>query len=298
MKITWIILFLIVASFAGYAQRNNDNIELGKKVTIFSKILDEKRILWIYLPGDYNQIADKSYPVAYLLDGSTNFTAFTAIVQHLSEMFRNKLVPQMIVVGILNTDRRRDLTPTASLTDENGNVTKLKGPTGGGEKFVSFIQYELFHYIDSAYRTSDFKMLIGHSLGGLTVINCLINHSNLFNAYIAIDPSMWWDSKKLLMQAEDTLKQNKFSNKYLFLAIANTMQTGMDTLHVKTDTAKQTIHIRSIFKLKDELMRYPQNGLVWNYKYYNDDSHGTVPLIAEYDAVRFIFSRYEFLESK
>ena len=294
MKITWIILFLNVAGLVCCAQRNNDIIELGKKVNIFSKILDEKRTLWIYLPGDYNQTADKIYPVAYLLDGNTNFTAFTGIIQHLSEMFRNKLVPQMIVVGILNTDRIKDLTPTASLTDETGKISNHKGPTGGGEKFISFIQNELFHYIDSAYHTSDFKMLIGHSLGGLTVINCLINHRNLFDAYVAIDPSMWWDNKRLLIQADDTLKQNKFSNKYLFLAIANTMQTGMDTLRVKTDTAKQTIHIRSIFLLKDELMRYPQNGLIWNYKYYNDDNHGSVPLIGEYDAMRFIFSHREY----
>lgn len=294
MKLTGIIAFLITIGFICCAQQNNDNIELGKKVTIISKILNEKRTLWIYLPKEYSQISDKKYPVAYLLDGNTNFTSFTGIIQHLSEMFRNRLVPQMIVVGILNTDRRRDLTPTASLLDETGKPAYQKGSTGGGEKFISFIRHELFHYIDSAFHTSDFKMLIGHSLGGLTVINCLINHSNLFNAFVAIDPSMWWDNKKLLFQATDTLKQIKFHNKYLFLAIANTMQMGMDTVQVKTDTSKQTIHIRSIFKFKDELLQYPQNGLIWNYKYYNDDSHGSVPLIAEYDAMRFIFSKYVF----
>ncbi|HEX3386461.1 MAG TPA: alpha/beta hydrolase-fold protein, partial [Mucilaginibacter sp.] len=88
-----------------------------------------------------------------------------------------------------NTNRMRDLTPT--------NVPPDKS-SGGGEKFTDFIKTELMPHIDSIYPTASYKMLIGHSLGGLMAINTLINHPEMFNAYVAIDPSMWWDDRKLL----------------------------------------------------------------------------------------------------
>jgi predicted alpha/beta superfamily hydrolase len=227
------------------------------------------------------------------LDGAANFSAFTGIVNHLSEILGNRVVPRMIVVGILNTDRSRDLTPTIATVNENGKTSRRSGRTGGGEKFVSFMKNELIPYIDSSYRTSAGRILIGHSLGGLTVMNVLVNHTDLFNAYVAIDPSMWWDNRKLLLQAGETLKQKKFEGRSLFLAIANTMKPGMDTTQMQTDTSEYTNHIRSIFLLRNVLQQNPGNGLNWSYKYYHSDSHGSVPLIAEYDAMRFIFKSYK-----
>jgi predicted alpha/beta superfamily hydrolase len=120
----------------------------------------------------------------------------------------------------------------------------------------------------------------------------------MFNAYVAIDPSMWWDNKKLLIQANEVMKQKTFEGKSLFLGIADTMPAGMDTLHIQNDTSALTTHIRSIFQLRDLLLKYPQNGLVWHYKYYKDESHGSVPLLAEYDAMRFIFSHNKFSDGK
>jgi predicted alpha/beta superfamily hydrolase len=274
----------------------DDFITIGRKVSINSSILNEKRTLYVYLPVGYDNFGNKKYPVAYLLDGGWNFEGFIGIVHHLSEALGNKLLPRMIVIGILNTDRTRDLTPTSSEFGLDGKIVGIK--TGGGEKFTSFIKNELFPYIDSSYHTSGFKILIGHSLGGLIVINTLVHNTDMFDAYVAIDPSMWWDNKKLLIQANEVMKQKKFEGKSLFLGIANTMPVGMDTLHVQKDTSALTTHIRSIFQLRDLLQKYPQNGLTWRYKYYNDDSHGSVPLIAEYDAMRFIFSLYKFPDSR
>ncbi len=135
-------------------------------------------------------------------------------------------------------------------------------------------------------------MLIGHSFGGLLVINTLIHHAGLFNSYVAIDPSMWWDKQHFLLQTKEALEKNNFNHKSLFLGIANTMDPGMDTLKVQKDTASQSRHIRSILALNKYLYLNRQNHLEFESKYYNDDDHGSVPLIAEYDALHFIFSYY------
>ena len=157
----------------------------------------------------------------------------------------------------------------------------------------TLIEKELIPHIDSLYPTTPYRMLIGHSLGGLMVVNTLINHTDLFNDYLAIDPSLWWDNQKLLKQAENVLHQKKFTNKTLFLAVANTMADGMDTMQVVHDTTGNTIHTRSILEFAKALKANSANGLRWSYKYYNDDSHGSVPLIGEYDALRFMFDFYQ-----
>ena len=201
----------------------------------------------------------------------------------------------MIVVGIPNTDRTRDLTPTHMDSWQvmdlvlDSDVCKN---SGGGEKFISFIEKELMPYIDSLYPTAPYRILIGHSFGGLTVMNTLIHHPNLFKAYVAIDPTMSWDNQKLLKEAKKALANNTYSGVSLFLGIANTMNEGMDTIKVKKDTTKSTEHIRSVFELRNYLNNNKQNQLEYAYKYYNNDEHNSVPLIAEYDAIRFIFNYY------
>ena len=148
-------------------------------------------------------------------------------------------------------------------------------------------------YVETNYPTAPYKMLIGHSFGGLTAINILANHTNLFNSYVAIDPSMWWDKQKFLEKSKKILVDKKFKNTSLFIGIANTMETGMDTIRVKKDTTQGTRHIRAIFELANTLKNNKQNQLNFQYKYYDNDNHGSVPLIAEYDALRFIFSFYK-----
>lgn len=277
-----------------HAQANNQ-IVAGTIDSIDSKILHEQRKIWIHVPDSYrsNDVYLKQrYPVVYLLDGDAHFLSVVGMIQQLSTVNGNTVYPEMIVVAIPNTDRTRDLTPThvtsdPPFMDSNGSRT-----SGGGEQFISFIEKELMPHIDSAYRTEPFKIFIGHSFGGLTVMNTLINHPDLFNAYIAIDPSMWWDHRKLLNQAKAVLATHNYKNKTLFLGIANTMSPGMDTMGVKNDTAGITRHIRAILELNNYLRLYNKNGLDYDSKYYKDDTHGSVPLIAEYDGLHFIFNYY------
>ena len=138
------------------------------------------------------------------------------MTQQLSSVNGNTICPEMIVVGIPNTDRTRDLTPTHVNADPpfmDSNFTKT---SGGGEKFIEFIEKEVMPHIDSAYPTEPYKILIGHSFGGLTAMNTLIHHTTLFNAYIVIDPSMWWDHKKLLAETKEALATKQFPNMNVF----------------------------------------------------------------------------------
>lgn len=290
MKQFLIITFVAFAAMSCGKHPQNNAITLGKKDSVYSKILGEEREVWIYLPEGAKNPKNK-YPVVYLLDGDSHFSSVSSMVQYLN---RTGVTPDMIVVAILNTDRPRDLTPTHSLLMPDGSKNNDLKTSGGGEKFTSFIQNELMPYIDSVYPAAPYKVLIGHSLGGLTVVNILMHHPQMFNAYVAIDPSMWWDNKKLLNQANDVFADQKFNGKSLFLGIANTMPPGMDTLQVRIDSTGGTTHIRSILQLKDMLQRDKTNGLTFSYKYYKDDDHGSVPLITEYDAFHFLFSYYKF----
>ncbi len=108
MKIPFLFILTVSLITEANAQLVKDDfITIGRKVSINSSILNEKRTLYVYLPVGYDNFGNKKYPVAYLLDGGWNFEGFIGIVHHLSEALGNKLLPRMIVIGILNTDRTR-----------------------------------------------------------------------------------------------------------------------------------------------------------------------------------------------
>ncbi|MFL5788159.1 MAG: alpha/beta hydrolase-fold protein [Flavisolibacter sp.] len=289
-----LLLLLIIASEKLNAQSGN-NIVIGTIDSVYSSILKEKRKIWVYVPNSTGNsiFSIQRYPVVYLLDGDAHFYSVMGMIQQLSEVNGNTVLPEMILVGIPNTDRTRDLTPTHVSGGPYMDSAFVR-TSGGGERFTDFLEKELIPHIDSLYPTAPNRTLIGHSFGGLMVVNTLIHHPDLFNSYLAIDPSLWWDKQKLLKESETALHSRSFAGKSLFLAIANTMNAGMDTLRIQKDTSGQSIHIRSILEFSKLLKRNNGNGLRWTYRYYNDDNHGSVPLIAEYDGFRFIYNFYQF----
>ncbi len=285
-----ILLFLTVLclSILAKGQSAPQPVVLGHVDTVYSKVLNERRPILIYSPTyDTVYFSKPKYPVLYVLDGDGYFASLVTMIQQLSVHNGNTVFPQMVIVGIPNLwgKRNRDLTPTPSSMDPE---------SGGGEAFTAFLETELIPYIDKHYATAPYRTLIGHSLGGLMVINTLLKHPTLFNSYVALDPSMSYDNGNLLKQTKQLLQQQSFKQQNLFLGIANTMYPDMDTLQVRSDTAVITNHIRSILKLKDNLTQATVNGLRWSYKYYPEDDHASVPLIAEYDALRFIFRNNRF----
>ena len=265
-----------------------ENIVIGKIDSVQSNILGENRKIWVYVPdGAVNNT--ERFPVVYVLDGDGHFSSVVGVTQQLSTINGNTMCPKMIIVGIPNTDRTRDLTPTHIDADPPFMDSTFSKTSGGGENFIAFMEKELMPHIDAKYPTAPYKMLIGHSFGGLAVMQTFVHHNDLFNTYICIDPSMWWDKEKLLNQTQKVLLEKKFEGKSLYLGIANTLEDGMDIKKVQKDTTKATEHIRSILKLQAAFEKNKQNGLKYRGKYYADDTHGSVPLITEYDALRFFF---------
>lgn len=277
-------------------------VDLGTIDSLFSKTLNEQRKIWVYVPKGAANSSKTKYPVLYLLDGDGHFYSVVGLVHQLSSINGNTLCPEMIVVGIPNTDRTRDLTPTY-VKKVFGDTTFSK-TSGGGENFTKFIAEELIPYIDSHYPTTSYRTMIGHSLGGLMSINTIVHHPDLFANYLAIDPSMWWDARKLTKEATSIFGEKKFDNKFLYVAVANTMREGMQLSELAKDTASSTEHIRSIFEFCEMAKSKSGSGLKFESKYYPDDDHSSVPLIAEHDALRAMFSWYrlkgigDFFDSK
>lgn len=289
-KINLILAFCLFFNLA-FTQGKEDmqSIVIGKTDSIQSKLLGEQRKIWVHVPDGVNQ----NYPVVYVLDGAGHFSSVVGMMQQLSSVNGNTMCPQMIVVGIKNTDRTRDFTPTHVDADPSMMLDSIFAKTsGGGENFIAFIEKELMPHIESKYPTAPYKMLIGHSFGGLMVMQAFTHHTDLFNSYICIDPSMWWDNQKLLKETQKVLAEKKFDGKSLYLGIANTMEEGIDLIEVENDTSNDSKHIRSILALQSSFEKNTKNGLKYRGKYYPDDTHGSVPLITEYDALRFFFDFY------
>ena len=210
------IIFFIILSFETFAQKNKAAKEdfpkpfvLGVIEHIQSTVLKEKRTLNIYLPEGYSPTDTVKYPVIYLLDGSADedFIHVVGLVQFNNFSWINR-VPKSIVVGIANVDRKRDFTfPTTNAEDKSRYPT-----TGGSEKFIGFIEKELQPFIDKRYKTNTSKMIIGQSLGGLLATEILFKKPALFDKYMIISPSLWWDNGSLLQQAS-TISQGSFIQK-------------------------------------------------------------------------------------
>jgi predicted alpha/beta superfamily hydrolase len=287
-----LLLSVVLSVFVSWVEAQPGNsVAIDKIDTFDSKKLNEKRTIWIHVPESAKKDPKKKYPVVYLLDAEWNFASVASTFSFLSSVNGNNFWPEAIIVGIVNTNRKRDLTPT-HVVDGLWIDSAMASVSGGGETFMAFIEKELIPHIDSVYPTTQYRILVGHSLGGLMVINALLHHQNLFKGYIAIDPSMWWDNQRVLQEVEGTLKATAYSGQSLFLAMAHTQPGEMDTLSLRKDTTSGTLHSRSILKLANYLMAKSPNGLQASFRYYDQDTHSSVPLIATYDALHFIFKDY------
>jgi len=281
----FIAVLLFTITLATAAQQKDNRITIGSTDSVYSNILRETRRILVHVPaGDKN----RHYPVLYILDGDQHFQSAVAITEQLSG-----LLPEMIVIGIANTDRERDMTPTHVQPDKLVNSNEA-ARSGGGENFIRFIQTELMPYVDSHYSTTTYRVISGHSLGGLAVLNVFFNHTDLFNAYIAIDPSIWWENRQWIERNQNRLSQIKLNNRSLFVAIANNLPPGMDTLSVFNDTTVNTVFPRSVLGFVQRLRNTDLPGLSWSSKFYPNEWHGVVELNAEYDALRYLFNWYRF----
>jgi predicted alpha/beta superfamily hydrolase len=204
----------ILFSFQFTVSAQNGHVKpltIGEIRTIKSEILKEERTLNIYLPQNFDKT--KSYPIIYLLDGSMNedFIHVTGLVQFFNQMYA---MPETIVVGIANVDRKRDFTFHTDLKD----LQKDYPTTGHSDKFIGFLEKELKPYIENQFKT-DTTYIFGQSLGGLLAIEILLKKPELFNDYFIVSPSLWWDDESLLKQAPQLLAKIKDTQKFVYISV-------------------------------------------------------------------------------
>ena len=280
-----ICLFPLVS----FSQVNDTALKLGKRDSVYSEILGETRRYWVHLPSSYHDrsIQPIKYPVLYVLDGNIHFHSITGMIEILSSGVNGThVIPEMIVVAILNTDRTRDLTPTVSKKGFDGKDADWISNSGGGDDFLQFLEEELIPGVESDYRTFPYRTFVGHSFGGLAAINALISRPQLFNAYILIDPSIWWDEKIMLKRSADFLESADLKGRSMFIGQANPFVADDPRGNAPLDA------FDAVKKFKLLLEEHSETGLNWRYKYYDRENHGSAALITEYEALRFIFEDY------
>lgn len=219
--LTFLLLFVALFGNVSRSQDKTASIQtstkpfaLGITDEIQSAQLAEKRVLNIYLPEGYDQDTKTTYPVIYLLDGSANedFIHIAGLVQYCTMI---QVMPKSIVVGIANVDRKRDFTfPTTVQQDLKDFPT-----TGKSEKFIAFMEKDLQPYVQQKYRTDASKTIIGQSLGGLLATEVLLKKPELFNNYVIISPSLWWDNESLLAKAPGLLKSAAAKNIKVYVSV-------------------------------------------------------------------------------
>ena len=217
--------FIILTTIPGTitSQINTEEIKIGEKAVIKSVVLDEDRTILIRLPKDYSASEEK-YPVLYILDGEFFFQQAIGAVNFLSECsyIYNNPLPQMIIVGIVNVDRNRDYTPTHA----PNQLGRLYYPTSGkADVFTKFLAAELIPYVDSKYRTQPYRILAGWSFGGLFTVHTFLENPELFSAYLAVSPSLWWDKDMYVARTDSILSGRQLLRKKLTVTIG-TLEGG------------------------------------------------------------------------
>ncbi|HLN96906.1 MAG TPA: alpha/beta hydrolase-fold protein [Pyrinomonadaceae bacterium] len=258
------LIFLVLLSSSAMAQYG-----VPAKFTIKSTVLGEERTILVRTPRGYEG-NNLKYPVLYMTDGDAHIGHTGSTVEFLA---RNDRMSELIVVGITNTDRTRDLTPTKA-TGPNA----AQFPTAGGaDNFLKFIETEVIPEIEKRYRVQPYRILAGHSFGGLFAVHTLITRPELFNSYIAVSPSLQWSDEATLKRAEEFLKTRKELNTTLFTSLGN--EPG--------DIGK------SFEEFKQLLAKNKIKGFDWEAQQMTDEDHGSVVLRSHYFGLRKVYDGWQ-----
>lgn len=255
-------------------------IVIGERITVHSELLSEDREIRIHLPRGYDWSGSETrYPVVYLLDGETNFHHTTGTLDTLSRL---GYVPDLIVVAVDNTDRTRDLTPPR-VTEVPPEGDDDRFPTSGGaDRFLDFFERELMPHVESSYRAAPHRILIGHSFGGLFAVHTFVHRTDLFDAYLAISPSLWWDEARLVGEVKALFASRPDLKKRLFVSLADEAEV-----------------MRPPYKAFIELLRYEAPaGLDWEALDLVADDHGTTTIRSTNVGIRALFPRWRLPSSE
>lgn len=276
----FIILFFSALSFAQTKTKQVENSKpfvLGTIEELQSVELGEKRALNIYLPEGYKQNDTIKYPVIYLLDGGADedFIHVVGLVQFNNFEWINR-VPRSIVVGIVNTNRKRDFCYPTIIEEDKKKFQVM----GRSEKFIAFIEKELQPFIDKKYKTTASRTIIGQSLGGLLATEVLFKKPTLFNKYIIVSPSLWWDNASLLKLSSDILNENFLQRTDIYVGVGKEGLGPGATPHVMEVDANFLVE-----KIKGTKSK---NVNVF-FDYLPQEDHATISHQAIFNAFRILY---------
>jgi predicted alpha/beta superfamily hydrolase len=259
-----------LAFVSAHASDKAAPLVIGETFTLQSKVLSETRRINVYLPSGYAATPDTRLPVLYMPDGglAEDFLHVAGLVQ---VSVGNGTMRPFVLVGIENTQRRRDLTgPT-----QNEDDRKIAPRVGGSAAFRKFLRDELMPDVKARYRTTDETAIVGESLAGLFVIETFLLEPDLFDTYIAIDPSLWWNDGALVTSAAERLRaQQPYANKWLWFASSS---------EERGDGAER------LFRLLQSGTSVP--GLLWRFERFPEEKHATIYHPAALMAFRVVFGR-------
>ncbi|HEU4508087.1 MAG TPA: alpha/beta hydrolase-fold protein [Pyrinomonadaceae bacterium] len=261
--------FLLTMSTAAIAQPGTGTI---KTIKLNSSVLGEERTVLVRTPAGY-ETNNERYPVLYMTDGDAHMGHTAATIEFLT---RNGRVSDLIVVGVTNTDRTRDLTPAKSTAKNPAG--QLQFPTSGGaDNFLKFFETELIPHIEKQYRVHPYRVLAGHSFGGLFAIHAMVAKPGLFNSYVAVSPSLQFENAEALKRAENFLKNQKELNATLYVSLGN--EPGP---------------IGDAFKsFREFLSKTSIKGFEWQAEHMPDEDHGSVVLRSHYSGLRKVYQGWQ-----
>ncbi len=263
------VAVLLLLASAVFAQPATGTV---KRFSIKSTVLGEDRVILVRTPVGY-ETNKLRYPVLYMTDGDAHMGHTASTVEFLTQ---NGRISDLIVVGVTNTDRTRDLTPAKS--SAKNAAGELQFPTSGGsDNFLKFFETELIPEIEKQYRVQPYRILAGHSLGGLFAIHAMITKPGLFNSYIAVSPSLQRENNEALKRAENFMKNQKESKVTLFASIGDEPGPIGDAFD----------------KLKDALAKSNIKGFEWQAERMADEDHGSVVLRSHYFGLRKVFDGWQ-----
>lgn len=238
-------------------------------LSVVSQALGERRTVNVYLPPQYVADAARRFPVLYMPDGGAQ-EDFPHLSATVDSMIREGALPPVLVVGIANTVRRRDLTPPTNVARDR----EVAPVVGHAPQFRRFVRDELMPEIRRRYRTNDTTAVIGESLAGLWIVDTFFEAPETFGTYVALSPSLWWDGARRVREAPAWLAAHPGARARLYLTHA--------------DEADIAPHVAA---LAASLRATPVPGLEWTYVPRPDLTHATVYRATKRAALRWAFGR-------
>ena len=286
MKTVKLLALLLFLAQIIYSQ-NSEDIVIAKRIKINSVVLGEERTITISTPSGYSKSKD-SYPVLYVLGG---ITGVIGLVQYISGYVG---FPEPIIVVIGDEHPARDMFPSNPkykrgskpakpwYNKKEDNELRVLQPgekVGEADKYLSFIETELFPFIEKNYRTVSYRICCGHSRAGLCVTHAFISHTNMFNAYIALSPSLYWDDGLVMKTAEEKLSSIDLKQKLFYFDIG-----GNETPSTIGDA----------FTFAETIRKNASPDLRWKFDYLPNETHGSGTAIAIINAMKFIYDGGNF----